>query len=304
MIARLALVGLILMWSGLGYAQGWKQAREDLDQLRETGKFRIFYTLKGAHAFPLEAPVDERKALATAFLDSLIDQLTKADEHFSKDLGLTSPLESRRYSGATSIDIHIMFLKDNSGSAGDELHRFRYKHFRASPNALTIALSNRWKPNGITPAHELFHLYQYGYTFFKTSWYLEGMARVSEDFFRITPNKPPPLPDSALAVADETRRSYGASGLWSRLWAICGNQFFSHVLDEFKNLDQIAALDRGIDSASWPEDEQRTRRNTRYMLHGLESAMAKGCKVTATPELHSFKGALRKTLSAEAGSTN
>ena len=304
MIAKLVLVGLILVWSALGYAQGWKQPRENLDQLREAGKFRIFYTLKGSHAFPLEAAADERKVLATTYLDSLIDQLTKADEHFSKDLGLKSPLVSRRYSGATSIDIHIMFLEDSSGTAGDELHRFRYKHFRASANALTIALSNRWKPTGITPAHELFHLYQYGYTFFKTSWYLEGMARASEDFFRITPNKPSPLPDSALAVADETRRSYGASGLWNRLWAICGNQFFSHVLDEFKNLDQVAARDRGIDPLSWPEEEQRTRRNTRYMLQGLENAMTKGCKVTTTPELHRFKGALREALSAEAGSTN
>jgi len=44
---------------------------------------------------------------------------------------------------------------------------------------------NRLDPtNNSTPAHELFHLYQYGYALFKQRWYLEGMAKWMETVFK------------------------------------------------------------------------------------------------------------------------
>lgn len=48
-----------------------------------------------------------------------------------------------------------------------------------------IAQSIPDSPSVQTPAHELMHIFQYGYSMFGGGWYLEGMARAAQDIFAV-----------------------------------------------------------------------------------------------------------------------
>lgn len=291
---RKVVAGLILACLfSTGVLAGWKDARESLDQSYNFGNFRIFYTLKGSNAFPGEATESERAVLAPRYLDALADQLARADEHFRSVLGLRPPLSNLRYRGATSIDIHILRLDGKSGSTGDEIHVFRYKHFQSSPAALTIALSNRWQPGNNTPAHELFHAYQYGYTLVKTAWFLEGMARSNESLTSIPGDKRAALPKNVEELGQVLRRSYGAAPLWNRIAEHCGVTIFGDILAAFQRIDPEIARARGLKPMAWPEEEQRSTRNTPYLLRGLSNVLDEHCARKGGRELDEFKVMLR-----------
>lgn len=272
----------------------WKTPREVLDRRLASADFQIFYTLEGDGAFPWGSPEAERASQAIIYLDALLVQLRKADAAYRDELGLRAPLTGPRYAAARSIDIHILPLADKTGSTGDEIHTFRYRHFAPSPAALTIALSNRWQPASLTPAHELFHAYQYGYTYFKTPWFLEGMARASEGLFRDTPFRQAPLPRNPQALDDLMQSSYRAETLWTRLMYLCGKKILKPVLENYGRLDRVAAAAHGIDPAAWPEEEQRSAANNRYLLQGLSEALTSSCPRDDNSELRLFKALLQQ----------
>ena len=59
--------------------------------------------------------------------------------------------------------------------------RTKAKH-NQNERAIHIKVANTVNPHkNATPAHEYFHLVQYGMTYFRNAWYLEGMARWAQD---------------------------------------------------------------------------------------------------------------------------
>lgn len=289
------ILALFCLWfAGTAWAVGWKTPREALDRRLASADFFIFYTLEGSHAFPWGTSASERHTHATAYLEALVTQLSVADNIYRHHLGLRPPLSSKRYATARSIDIHIMRLEGKTGSTGDEIHAFRYRHFPPSPAALAIALDQRWQPTNLTPAHELFHAYQYSYTFFKNAWFLEGLARASEGFFRTTPRQPVPLPANREALEEIIDRSYKAETLWNRLILLCGRKILRPLLENYGRLDHEAARARGFDPSSWPEEEQRAKANNPYLLRGLMEAIETHCPAENNTELQEFKALLKQ----------
>lgn len=283
---------LALIGSSAAFA-GWKTPREELEQREVAGVHRIYYTLEGDAAFPANAFGVERHERAKTYLVALTAQLAEADRVYRETLGLKAPFDSSRYAKGRYIDWHIMRLEGKSGSAGDELHVLKYRHFETSPPVLLNAVTHRWTPEGLTPAHELFHSYQYAYTYFKNSWYLEGMARASESYFRSRTPRTEPLPANAAEIADLLTRSYRSDGFWNRLTALCGPSTWRVVLETFGEFDRQAARDRKIDPTAWPEDEQRSDANNRYMLRGLRKVAEMHCPVEQNAELRVFRDALK-----------
>lgn len=284
---RLSVFWCALLAAG-GAGADWKAPREALDQRYVAGIYRIHYTVVGEHALPAER--------AGIYAAAVAEQLAGADAVYRETLGLRPPLEGKRYASARSIDIHIMRLEGKSGSTGDEPHVFRYRHFASGPPALTIALGNRWRPENLTPAHELFHAYQYGYTYFKNAWFLEGMARASENLFRGRPGYGPPLPRSGQELDDLLSRSYAADAFWNRLFALCGKHVVRQLLESYDRLDDDAARARGIDAAAWPEAQQRAAANDPYLLRGLRATMEGSCPVAESVEVREFLKLLAQTV--------
>lgn len=287
----LLLMGLAVAWSTAALA-GWKTPREELDQRVVAGVHRIYYTFDGEAAFPADAPYAERRERARTYLAALVAQIEEADKVYRETLGFKAPLEQPRYASGRFIDWHFMRLEGKSGSAGDELHVLKYHRFETSPPVLLMAVTHRWTPDGLTPAHELFHAYQYGYTFFKNSWYLEGMARASESLFRGRVGRTEALPRSGEELADLMRRSYRTDGFWNRLTALCGPATWRRILETFGQIDREAAAERKIDPNGWPENEQRSDANNRYLLRGLGRVIDQYCPADVA-ELKTFRSVLR-----------
>jgi hypothetical protein len=291
----------------------WKTPREALDQRLVQGEFRIHYTLTGENAFPFDVPPSQRAQQAAVRLNSLVAQIDQANRYYSEQLGLTPPLASARYRDVRSIDVHIIKLEGKKGSTGDAAIVYRYQHFDGSSAALTIALSNQWRPPNLTPNHEVFHAYQYAYTFFKNPWYLEGMARSMETAFRGGEVQAEALPRDYGQLEQVLTRSYDADLFWNRLmylcdsacsgstpataWndgaytphsGFCGGRLVRSTLEQYKMIDKEAAQTRRIDPTDWPENEQRSPKNNPFLLRGLRRAIENECPVHGNSELKAF----------------
>lgn len=228
-----ALMGLLSGIGGAGSAQAARQAIPAIDApgecrdsaflqqhpLTETLRadpFVIFYTRSGDNAPPLE---DTTHSGTPDYVRNVAIQLQAANQYYQTILKLTPPLEQPRYRLAKAIHVYLSALPRGNGMAFDEVTRVKGDDGRWWPCALTIRISSRLKqPLNPTPAHELFHLYQYGYTQFKVGWMLEGMTRWIESAFNgeIIMSKKlqarPPLKGAELFAL-----RYSAWPFWQRL---------------------------------------------------------------------------------------
>ncbi len=205
----------------------WKKRRSGLDKIHIVDEFRIYYTLQGDDALPKTQ--DLNKNSIPDQIENLALQLTTARDLYTDVFKLRHPLESPRYKDeAEFIDVHVGALPlstpfnpdkiKGNGSAGDAaINYYRPSDPEAGITALTIDISRKLDTSNLSPAHELFHLFQYGYTMFKGSWFTEGTARWTESAFRKGSGHPTELP---LTKSDQEKLfalSYDAEGFWSKL---------------------------------------------------------------------------------------
>jgi len=162
-----------------GHAQLAK-ARAALDRVHTVGRMRFFYATQGPHA------VSAADANGNGLPDQVEDIATQTRAAwllFIDALGFPDPFLGDRFRAARYLDVHLIskdVLKSN-GVAYDEIQRYNRKDDPAGAGSLCFNVATSvHAPANLTPAHEFFHLIQYGATYFKNSWYLEGMARWSE----------------------------------------------------------------------------------------------------------------------------
>lgn len=146
----------------------------------QEGSTRVFYYTEGQHA--VEA-VDANANGVPDQVEDLVTQTLAARRLFVEVLGFPDPFKSERFSKAQFLDIHLRHreaLKAN-GVAYDELQRYNRPGDPKGTLSLCFNVATSVKPSSnLTPAHEYFHLIQYGTTYFKNRWFTEGMARWSE----------------------------------------------------------------------------------------------------------------------------
>lgn len=153
--------------------------------------------------------------------DDIATQLAAAHALFQEVLGLTPPLQMPRYRYAKAM---VVILRDDQvrgGQAYDEV-----VHNPAMPGChIRMALGGRVDASGnLTPAHELFHLYQNAHMMFKQGWLHEGLARWSESLLSGDVQPGPPLPTDSLALERVMQSSYGAVSFWQRLFYLLDPQ--------------------------------------------------------------------------------
>ncbi len=72
--------------------------------------------------------------------------------------------------------------RKGNGLAFDRVAAETMSDGRKLPCGLKFVLNAALEPaRNITPAHEFFHLYQYGYAVFKQKWYLEGNGAMDRE---------------------------------------------------------------------------------------------------------------------------
>lgn len=224
-----ALMAGLMLWSGTPahaadpVACPVRQPPElaALDRVHQADEFRIFYTLRGPHALRHTQDAD-----GNGVPDAVEDaarQLISARRIFVEAIGLAHPLQQPRYRArAQGIDVHLLAIGPadavSHGRAYDEVRQ--YAHGADGPTArcaLRIDLDTRWSPPNQTPAHELFHLFQNGYTPFKVGWFTEGTARWAESALGPDTDTARALPVTPAALSALWTSSYQAGAFWNRL---------------------------------------------------------------------------------------
>lgn len=183
----------------------------------ESYPFRVWYATEGKNALgnqSVNLAINNRPTV----INDLLLQLHSADKYFSQKLELVQPLLQKRYKKAEFIDVYLIAMGQGNGSAFDEVIAGRKSnHADKVSCSIKIHINKNNQPSfSITPAHELFHLYQYSNSMFKASWYLEGMTRWVErafvgvktrDLKAITPS----------SCSDVYQEKYSASRYWQDL---------------------------------------------------------------------------------------
>ena len=116
-------------------------------------------------------------------IEDIATQVNAARELFKDVFDFPDPLESERFKEATTIEVDILARENMGNKNGQAISGVR-KESKHDPNesAIRIRVANTVNPRkSSTPEHEYFHLIQYGATYFRNGWYLEGMANWSQD---------------------------------------------------------------------------------------------------------------------------
>ena len=190
-------------------------ALSELDNTLRIDEFAIHYTSHGRHAIQDLTDRDGNKQ--PDLIDDLALQLTTARILYGQSFGLQHPLDQPRYAKAKHINVFVLALEKGNGLAFDEVVGERIG-LQTMPCALRLFVSNKLRfSSNVTAAHELFHLYQYGYSMFKSRWYLEGMARWVELAFRDrTAQEERSAQNVHWACDDVYGSTYTASTYWAQ----------------------------------------------------------------------------------------
>lgn len=239
--------------------------------------------------------------------DNLINihsQLTVANQLFQNVLMLDDPISTQRYDKAKFINITLESSEKVFGTAYDEV--VTNKELGLSNCFIGMKMSDKVSAaQNVTPAHELFHLYQNSAMMFKQSWLSEGTARWSELLIKEGTGEEEALPankDELLEVMDS---SYGASKFWTRLFRLIdqNNEFpvpnyldtITYLNDEpilkdnkaygvtfikvlFNELsiesDSVSEL-KGWDRYGWKEKDQKDPKLNPYIWRAVKRAVSK-----------------------------
>lgn len=320
-MSKLCLL-LLLLFSCAIQADNAKASRAKLDHIYPVGQFRIFYTLEGIHALPIEHQEDQNHNAIPDYIEHLALKLQAAMVLYTEVFGLTHPLANKRYQGrARYLDVHVLTM-DNKGSVGDEISNFRYQKLSdKTDQVLIIKLANNLRDQTMTPPHELFHVFQNGYTMFKNRWYTEGTARWAEYAFKEGVGAGSPLPNSQQALAKLVEEDYGASVFWNRLAYLCdrnagqfplpaiaqqqitsypppfednsvhGYHFIKHLLENLQEQSDKVTQERGYAAYNWDEDDQKYNPNNHVPIFcAVKQAIRQICDAQQQkePELLAF----------------
>lgn len=275
-------------------ADSWNRRKAKLDRFHRAGEFRVFYTLSGVRdALPPAARRDADEDGTPDFVQDVAAQLVAARRVFTEVLGLRHPLKSPRYGGKPEVvNVNLMdFDDDGNGTTYDELSWTRRGDDPSEVHSLAMDLSRKLKADNVTMAHEVFHLFQNGYTMFRNRWYMEGTARWSESAVDRDGYPAGRVPETDAERAELFRKSYDAVGFWNRVCLdadpegtpiprelrelrypgsgkpiitaekVHGAAYVKALLEGLEEADLAMSREKGREPYRWSEDEQRSPDN-------------------------------------------
>ncbi|MBF0401092.1 MAG: hypothetical protein HQL90_10030 [Magnetococcales bacterium] len=262
---------------------------QSLDQLYQVDQFRIFYAARGRHLLTPANDVNGNQVPDS--VENVGRQLVAARRLYEEVFQLRNPLQQPRYASAKHIDLFLLPMERGHGVAYDEPANYRLAADRGEEScSLRMDLKDNLEASNPSPAHELFHLYQYGYTLFKVGWFLEGMARWSEASFQKGKGYVARLPANASEIQRLFSVSYGAVRFWNPLARLLdsegeplpadlrgaryingtaifqqdrvyGVRFMRDVLEGLDQQDDVVSARNGFQKLFWKESDQRSPRN-------------------------------------------
>lgn len=299
------LLGLFLSLVGFPAYADWKAEREQLGKLYVAGPFRVFYSETGKNALNERNRADNNANGTPDFIERVGDKLMYARRVYIESFGFTDPLASERFKGQVQyIDVHFLRLA-GQGTSGDGIHHLKYRTLPGKDaGSLIITLTADLAPDSITPEHELFHTFQYGYTSIKNAWLSEGTARWSEYVFMPGTGEVKVLPRQMKKLEDALNMSYGAQFLWRRIAQLCdsnngefsppdgmdatrlselynnsdftihGYKLMRSLYENLGSVEKAISQQRGYPLFNWHEAEKNSPLNDKVILAALKQSIS------------------------------
>lgn len=279
-----------------------------LTEVFELPPIRMRYTRESKDAADL---TDADKNNVPDQVEDTAKQAWAAYQLYCETLKFPDPLQASRYEGVQWIQVSILHkdrIEGLNGLAFDEPQRSSEKTDPQGTKAITAAVGNHLNPiENASASHEIFHLIQYGATYFKPRWFLEGMARWSErglgkgGIGEVKYDPRGPWPQSPNHQIELFRKTYDSDFvLWYPIARqddkrgllpvaklskelktlkysngqpvlrdneLVGADIMRDVLLELDKLDDVAFKELGYES--WSEDNQRSEKNSPYVYQGI-----------------------------------
>jgi len=302
----------------------WKRKRIALKECYVEEEFRLFYALEGESALPPSQRTDADKDGVPDKIQNIARQLVVARRLYVEVFKLRHPFDSPRYKDrAKFFDVHVALMPIDPGgakygSAGDGIVNYRRP---TDPDGgcevLTIDISKDLSCGNLTPAHELFHQFQNGYSLFKNSWYTEGTARWAEYALRKGTGKAGRLPTTEAERKALYKLKYEASGFWNALaeatdkrgifrvpkdlgeiryigtrqrviqdLRLHGIAFIKALFEELDATDDKVSKEEGLDPLNWKEARQRAPENNDLIWAAVLNACRRSRE--KSPQLRKF----------------
>jgi hypothetical protein len=256
-------------------------------------EFSIYYDLEGKAALLHQQDVNSNQI--PDVVEDMMTQFIVSRRLLTDVLGYKHPLNQPRFEGVSSIRVRLVNMESGHGLAFDEPHRFPDQRATASCSLL-IKMSHRLDTSSYTPVHELFHLYQYGYSPFKTRWFLEGAARWAESLLNNKTLARDAVP-SNMMLNDFFKKSYDAGRVWQTLAMkadlkgeldlpsdikamrylngevvvadvkLHGHVFIKNVMERFADYSLQVSNQLGIDPHHWDEQLQKSNQFDHDLWH-------------------------------------
>lgn len=296
------------------------------------GPVRVFYIKAGKDAVPLN---DVDRSGVPDRVEDIAKQVWAAHQLFCEVLGFPDPLGSERYKKVNCIQVSLRDLGGGNGLAFTSSQRARQiPEGKSTDRAIVLSINCKLNPiKNITPAHETFHLVQYGTTYFKNPWFLEGMARWSEHALareglgKVNYPSSGPWPQRLQYVQFLSKLSYDAEYvLWNpiarqaglndllsnrllgeklsslrysdgtpvlRDRTLQGAELMRDIVIELGKLDDVAFEDLKYDS--WSEKNQRAEANSPYIYKAVMDVLRRRVPSVGLYEVPTKRRTMAKT---------
>lgn len=325
MSLRKSTCSMLLLGSQYGFAGTscieQKNIFPEIKHVYQAGDFRFFYTdnPKSKHHIPDQT--DNNKNKVPDYIENMAIQ-ANATAAALKHIGFKAPLETERYKQtAKTIDFIVQSTKYN-GLAYEIPVSIKDGTKQQQQCGLKIHIRHNlegFPGNWSIVTHELFHLYQYGYTQFKNSWYLEGMTNWLERVIRKETGKKhlSRLPRTA-AELEKNVFSVPYNNLWHRLGFLAqqnnghlklpsdimdrrytngekvfkddifyGWSFALKILQQLEAQSMLISKQQNIETYRWKESVQRSPDNNKLILKSIQQTM-RDLNMNKTPEEQAF----------------
>ena len=319
-IIRFIIISLLLLHSVIGKATEAGRSVSQ-PQVYQAGKFRVIYYTEGEHAV---SPEDRNKNSLPDQAEDALTQTQAAYYLFVETLGFPDPFQSIFFHQAKFLDIMIASQEARVEAGGLEGSRglafFRPRSFRIPgdpDDALSIGFRVSSSINAAsdqTPARQLFHLIQYGVTFFKNKWFTEGTALWAEYGLRkeAPDESVPKFTDQGWPLSDERAAALfamdeqAAKEFWTPLAAKMNNKgvipftpalykimplLYADGTPVFRSMrfpgwmfirDVLLELGRVDDIArqelgyqEWTEENQSSPQNNKYIMEAVNTVVTR-----------------------------
>ena len=246
--------------------------------------FRIFYNLNGDERTPkrLNFTSDEH---TPTYIFNILKSFYEAFVIYTEQYSLKSPLEDGIFfkKGAKFIDILTRDIPTQKGLVSTTLidNSDYFSDTNLKGKSIRILLDRNLIEKTATPVHELFHVFQYNYCSFNNMWFMEGLARWSQNLTHKRKNIEENLPQTVEELEFLMTKLHDAEYFWRRLIKLVGSEkeFIKQLLEqtyeeslkiEEKNLDN-----NSYNKDNWTKEEKKNYFNNKYIFLAMLNVINK-----------------------------